>query len=218
MQVPVQTMSQQTPCWQVPDAHSLPIVHGAPCTLRPHTPELHTFPPEQSAVVRQLTRQVPDVPHMYALQETGAPVTQTPAPSQRPGAVPVDPVTGHVGSLQIVAREYNSQPPLPSQYPSVPQVSRPLSAHWPSGSEPAGTAVQAPSLPGTAHDMQLVPQASRQQTPCWHMLELQSSPVVHAAPSGLRPQLPLVQTLPPPQSALVVQLLRQALPARESQT
>src|SRR6185503_11072809 len=132
--------------------------------------------------------------------------------------MPVEPPIGHVGSLQIVAREYSSQPPLPSQNPSVPQVSRPLSAHCPSGSDPAGTAVHAPSLPGTAHDMQLPPHISRQQTPCWHSMELQSSPVVHDAPSGLRPQLPLVQTLPPPQSRLVVQRLRQALAARASHT
>jgi hypothetical protein len=35
---------------------------------------------------------------------------------------------------------------------------------------------------------------------------------------GRLPQLPLLQTFPAPQSALVTQLLRQAFPARLSQT
>src|SRR6185295_9435532 len=136
MQVPVHTMSQHTPCWQVPEAHSLPSVHGAPCTLRPHTVPLHTLPPEQSAVVAQLIRQLPAAPHMYALHETAPPSTQVPAPSQCPAEVPVEPPVGQVASLQTVMREYSSQAPRPSQNPSVPQVVRPLSAHLPSGSVP----------------------------------------------------------------------------------
>jgi len=219
MQIPVHTMSQHTPCWQVEEAHSLPTVQGAPGTLRPQTPPLHTLPPAQSVLSRQLTRQVPLAPHMYAPQET-VPVgaTQIPAPSHFEAAAPTEPVGGQVGSLHVVALEYLSQPPVPSQKPSVPQVSRPLSAHCPSGSVPAGTAVHAPSLLGTAHDMQLPAHASRQQIPCWHRLELQSSAVVHDTPIGFLPQRPALHTFPAPQSALVVQLLRQTLAPRASHT
>ncbi len=66
--------------------------------------------------------------------------------------------------------------------------------------------------------MHVPEQVVRQQTPCWQMLELQSSLVVQATPMGRLPQLPLSQTLPPPQSALVVQVCKQALPALLSHT
>ena len=93
-----------------------------------------------------------------------------------------------------------------------------LSAHWPSGSVPAGTAVQAPSLPDTPHDMQLPEQVVWQQNPCWQRFELQSSLVVHETPRGRLPQLPPAHTLPLSQSALVAQVRKQALPALLSHT
>ncbi len=218
MQVPVQTLSQQTPCWQVPLPHSLLVVQIAPITFLPQIVPLQTLPDEQSALVLQLTRQVPAVPHMYSLHETGLAAAQVPAPSQRAAPAPIEPPTAQVGSWQIVAFEYISQPPLPSQSPSVPQVARPLSVHWPGRAVPAGTAVQRPALCGTAHDMQVPEQAVWQQIPCWHRFELQSSLVVHEALTGFLPQLPLLQTLPPSQSALVVHVRKQALPALLSQT
>ena len=91
---------------------------------------------------------------------------------------------------------------MPSQVPSVPQLVRPLSAHWSSGSSPAGTAVQVPAAPGSPHDSQVPLQSLLQQKPCAQMLLLQSSLVSQAAPSGLRPQLPLSQKVPAMQSAL----------------
>jgi hypothetical protein len=83
---------------------------------------------------------------------------------------------------------------------------------------PAGAAVHMPSLCGTAHDMQLPEQRLWQQKPCWQMLELQSSLVVQETPMGRLPQLPLLQTLPLSQSALVTHVLRHTLPALLSHT
>ena len=76
------------------------------------------------------------------------------------------------------------QAPAPSQVPSVPQLAAPVSAHWFSGSWRSGTLVQAPSLPGSAHDRQVPVQVVLQQTPCWQMPELQSSPTAQVPPSG----------------------------------
>jgi len=78
--------------------------------------------------------------------------------------------------------------------------------HWFSGSCPAGTVEQVPPVPVSAQDMQLPVHAVRQQTPCAQNPPLHSLPAAQAAPSGLRPQLDAVQTLPDVQSADVVQL------------
>jgi hypothetical protein len=69
-----------------------------------------------------------------------------------------------------------------------------------------------PPVPVSAHDMQLSVQAVRQQTPCAQKPLLHSAPAPQAAPSGLRPQLDEVQTLPVVQSADVVQDARQLVP------
>jgi hypothetical protein len=84
-----------------------------------------------------------------------------------------------------------------------------MSVHWFSGSWPAGTVEQVPPVPVSAHDMQFPVQAVRQQTPWAQNPLLHSAPAPHAAPSGLRPQLDAVQTLPLVHSAVVVQLARQ---------
>jgi len=96
--------------------------------------------------------------------------------------------------------------------PSVPQLEVPWSLHWFSGSCPAGTVEQVPPVPVSAHDMQLAVQAVRQQTPCAQNPLLHSVPAPQAAPSGFRPQLDDVQTLPVVQSVDVVQDARQLLP------
>lgn len=94
----------------------------------------------------------------------------------------------------------------------MPQLEAPWSAHWFNGSCPAGTVEQVPPVPVSAHDMQFPAHAVRQQTPCAQNPPLHSLPAVQAAPSGLRPQLDAVQTLPDVQSAPVVQLARQLVP------
>ena len=49
-QAPVQALSQQTPCAQRDEAHSLPAEHEAPLFLRPHELPLQTLGVEQFAV------------------------------------------------------------------------------------------------------------------------------------------------------------------------
>lgn len=84
--------------------------------------------------------------------------------------------------------------------------------HWlvEVGSWPAGTFEQLPSLPATAHDLQVPAHAVAQQTPCAQMLELQSAAAVQPAPFGFLPQLELTQALGETQSAVLVQSVRQA--------
>jgi hypothetical protein len=72
-----------------------------------------------------------------------------------------------------------------------------------------------PPVPVSAHDRQFPVQAVLQQTPCAQKPLLHSAPAAHEAPSGLRPQLEAVQTLPVVQSAFVVQLASQ-LPALQT--
>jgi hypothetical protein len=84
-----------------------------------------------------------------------------------------------------------------------------MSAHWPSGSWPAGTSTHVPAVPVIEHDRQLPVHAVRQQAPC-SQKPLEHSPVVvQVAPFGFLPQLPPVQTLGATQLASVVQLTRQ---------
>jgi hypothetical protein len=96
--------------------------------------------------------------------------------------------------------------------PSVPQVEAPWSVHWFSGSCPAGTVEQVPPVPVSAQDMQLPVHAVRQQTPCAQIPLLHSIPAMQGAPSGFRPQLCAVQTLPVVQSMDVVQVEGQLVP------
>ena len=88
----------------------------------------------------------------------------------------------------------------------MPQLDAPWSLHWFNGSCPAGTVEQVPPVPVSEHDMQLPVHAVLQQTPCAQNPLLHSLPAMQAAPSGLRPQLDAVQTLPLVQSVDVVQL------------
>jgi hypothetical protein len=58
---------------------------------------------------------------------------------------------------------------------------------------PSGTFRQVPSLPATAHDLQVPEQAAMQQRPWAQMVEKHSSSAPHGAPIGFFPQLPLTQ-------------------------
>jgi hypothetical protein len=106
--------------------------------------------------------------------------------------------------------------PPPSQKPSVPQPVAPASLHWLSGSAPAGTLVQVPPLPESAHDWQFPVQLDAQQTPCWQSPDAQSpgpAQVVPSAPPEQWPgmqQIVPVQVYPEAQSALVAQLVLQS--------
>jgi hypothetical protein len=93
----------------------------------------------------------------------------------------------------------------------VPQVAAPCATHWLVGSEPAaGTGVQVPALPVSAHDMQVDPQAVAQQIPCAQIPVLHSVPPAQAAPVDFSPHEPPVQTAGAAQSAFEVQAALQA--------
>jgi len=90
----------------------------------------------------------------------------------------------------------------------VPQVEAPLSAHWPSGSSPAGTSTHVPALPLRPQDRQLPVQAVRQQVPCSQKTLPHSAAAVQVAPLGRLPPLPPVPTFGATQSPSVVQVAR----------
>jgi hypothetical protein len=85
------------------------------------------------------------------------------------------------------------------QKPSLPQVAAVAAGHCVVGlgACPAATALQVPSLPGSAHDMQVPVQLDAQQTPCWQKPDAQSAVAVQVAPSGLSAQLAALQQIVP---------------------
>jgi hypothetical protein len=122
--------------------------------------------------------------------------------------VNVDPV--HDGATQIVPEAYLRQAPLPLHVPSVPHVAAPWSVHWFSGSCPAGTAAQVPSVPDNAHDAQVPAHVVEQQTPCSQKPCAHSVPAAHGWPSANLPQLLFTQRFDVTQSALVLHVVLQA--------
>lgn len=98
----------------------------------------------------------------------------------------------------------------------MPQEEAPKSLHEPSGSCPAGTLLQAPAVPGSAHDLQLPVQLDPQHTPCWQNPDAHCDAAVQVVPSACPVQvLPLQQSVPlhwypAAQSALVAHLVRQS--------
>jgi hypothetical protein len=172
---------------------------------------VHTLPLAQSAVVAQVVRQLsPDDAQVYAPHGAGTTMRQVPPPLQVRAGIDVPAL--QLAAPQTVPLAYLRHEPLPSHAPSVPQLVAPWSAHWFRGSVPAGTSMHRPSLPATAHDRHAPPHAVAQQTPSTQKPEAQSAARAHAAPGGFGPQLPLVHTAPPTQSALLVQSARQLRP------
>jgi len=206
-QVVLQTLAQQMPCAQTLFAQSPFAVQVAPLGRRVHAPPEQMLGATQSPSTVHDVRQAP-VPQLYAPHEIGAVVWQVPVPLHVRAGVTVEPV--HVAATQVVPAAYRRQPPPPSQKPSAPHVATPASVHWFSGSCPLGTFTQAPIVPAIAHERQLPVQVPMQHTPWAQLPELHSPLPAHAAPSGFRPQLPVLQTLGDAQSALVVHVVRQA--------
>jgi len=126
-------------------------------------------------------------------------VRQVPPPSQVRAGVKVVPT--HVEAAQVVPLAYRRQPPDPSQNPSVLHDDAPWSVHWFRGSCPAGTDVQVPTLPVSAHDWQVPVQAVAQQNPWAQKPELHSAAEPQAAPIGFLPQLPPMHVFGDVQSA-----------------
>lgn len=98
-QSPEQSVAQQTPSMQRPDAHAAPVEHAAPfASADVHVP-LQTAPIAQWLPSLQLVRQAPDGPHANGaqLEDIG---THVPEPEQ---AWVVRVLPAHVGALQVVS-------------------------------------------------------------------------------------------------------------------
>src|SRR5262245_17879890 len=93
-QVPVQLELQQTPCWQRPDAHSVPPVQAVPSGFFVHWPALQMLGETQSLSAVQVVRQVPAGPQLKAPQETCVAAWQVPVPLQVRSGV-------YVAALQV---------------------------------------------------------------------------------------------------------------------
>ena len=172
---------------------------------------MQTFPGAQSALVEQLVRQDDADAQVYAPHDAGTTIKQVPPPLQvRAG---IDVASLQLAAAHIVPLAYWRQAPSPSQVPSLPQLAAPSSAHWLSGSVPAGTSMHRPSLPAIAHERQVPLHALVQQTPWAQIADAHSLPAAQAAPGGFGPQLPFTHAAPPTQSASPAQSARQALPA-----
>jgi len=91
----------------------------------------------------------------------------------------------------------------------LPQLGAIWSVHCISGSWPAGTVAQVPTVPGSAHEAHVPAHAVAQQTFCWQKLCAHSPGIVQGWPSASLPQLILTQLLVVTQSALVAQVVRQ---------
>jgi hypothetical protein len=101
LHVPVQVVSQQTPCSQFPDRHSLSAPQATPRALSPHDPFVQTAGGAQSAAEVQAARQTP-VPQRYGKHEVCAGVTHTPDPLQVDVPVNIVVPAAQVESAQAV--------------------------------------------------------------------------------------------------------------------
>jgi len=94
----------------------------------------------------------------------------------------------------------------------VLQLPAPMLAHWLVGTGccPAAMFVQVPSVPASAHDLQVAVHAVAQQMFCAQIPLAQSPPAAHDAPLGRLVQTPPMQMLGDTQSVSTVQVVRQA--------
>jgi len=212
LHVPVQLLAQQTPCSQKPESQSPAAEQVRPSGRLVQAPALQMVGATQSASAEQLVLHA-----LVAVSQTNAPghavtvaATQVPVPLHDRGDDSMDPL--QLGPAQAVPAEYLWQAPAPSQVLSVPQLGAPWSAHCDgtTGAWPAGMFEQVPSLPLSAHDLQALPQAVPQQTPCSQKPDAHSPVVAHGVPGGFLPQLIAVQTAGLTQSLPSAQLCRHA--------
>jgi hypothetical protein len=209
-QVPAQAALQHTPWAQKFELQSVLAVHAVPLAFRPQVPAMQVAGAVQSASTVQVVLQtLLVVSQANGTHSDAVAGLHVPAPSQARAGVNVEPT--QVAAAHGVPVAYRRQPPLPSQVPSVPQLAPPLSVHWDSGSLPAGTLVQVPALPDSAHDWQVPVQLELQQTPCWQKPEAHSLPMAQVVPCGFLVHRPLLQTLGDTQSASAVQVTLQTL-------
>ena len=83
--------------------------------------------------------------------------------------------------------------------------------HWFKGSCPAGTFVQVPADPASAHDWQVPVHAVWQQMPCWQKPDMQSLAAAQVAPVGFFVHAPPTHTFGARQSASAVHEVLQML-------
>ena len=127
-QVAPHAVSQQTPCAQNVDWHSLPSAHVFPSPLRPHEPFVHTAGDAQSASLVHAARQTP-TPHWNGKHELALGVTHAPRPSQLAPGVKVVVPAGHVEPAHGVPPAYFWHAPA-WQRPFVPQLAGPDRRRW----------------------------------------------------------------------------------------
>jgi hypothetical protein len=188
-QVPMQSLSQQTPCEQNVESHSPPTMHETPVCFLPHAVPRHVFGDRQSAVdvaTVQLTLQAETPSHRYGSQRPGVAAPQCPTPSQRRADAEFAVPPGQVPAAHCVVLAKRWQAPLPSQKPSVPHVDGAVVGHRLSGMLMlSGVFEQVPSRPGTLHDLQVPWQALEQQKPCSQKPDAHSLATPQAAPMPL---------------------------------
>jgi hypothetical protein len=181
-----QTRSVQNTCPDAGGAQSAPVVHVPPrcCPVPQWLLLLQTLPPEQSDIPAQFVRHMLEpASHAYGLHEPAAPglllTLQFPAPSHNIAGVKLfafAPVVGHDCPRQTCVFGYFSQPPLPSQLPSLPHVDVAALPHRPVVSDlPAPMGVHVPSAPASVHETHAPSQTALQQTPSF----AQTRPVLH---------------------------------------
>jgi hypothetical protein len=120
---------------------------------------------------------------------------------------------------QLVAAGAFWHAPAPLQVPRGPQGRLELAVQPPCGSAaPAAIGWHDPAWPETLHALQVPQLAEEQQTPSTQLPLPHSVPAPHSWPSRLRPQEPLLQTLPGEQSASTAQTATQAVPLQAKGT
>jgi hypothetical protein len=83
----VQLEVQQTPCWQRPEAHSLPLTQAVPGVFFAHWLLMQTLGATQSASDEQVRRHLPFVPHWNGSHGSVDGAWQVPVPLQVCGDV-----------------------------------------------------------------------------------------------------------------------------------
>jgi hypothetical protein len=120
---------------------------------------------------------------------------------------------------QLVVAGAFRQAPAPLQVPFGPQGRLGLAAQPPCGSAaPAAIGWHDPAWPETLHALQVPQLADEQQTPSTQLPLPHSVPMAQSWPSRLRPQEPLLQTLPGEQSVSTAQTATQAVPLQAKGT
>jgi hypothetical protein len=208
----LQAVAQHTPWAQLPEIHSMRSEQNAPLGFFPHELPVQTLPGVQFVSTVQLPK------HCAPLQANGTHEMVT-GSTQAPVALQVDSgvntLFSQCAAAQTVPGRCRRQAPAPSQAPSVPHDSGGSDAQVLRGSSaPTATGVQTPGAEGRAQLRQAPAQASAQQTPSTQKFDTQSPAALHGWPLARLPQLPLMHTLPPTQSSLLVQRLMHALSAQ----